>query len=60
MYVVFKKKSEYGPAKIKAENVVSRNCKELQLVQKGSSLVVNGEKIHMYTNDVKKYLYGIE
>lgn len=60
LYVVFKKKSEYGPAKIKAENVVSRNCKELQLVQQGSSLVVNGEKIHMYTNDVKKYLYGIE
>ncbi|MFT6747071.1 MAG: hypothetical protein ACJAZ2_001418 [Glaciecola sp.] len=59
-YVVFQKKQEYGPAELVARSVIYKNFKEVDLIEKGSTLKVDGEKVHRYRDDVKKYLYGNE
>lgn len=60
IYSAFQKKSEFGPSSIVAQNVTYKNFKEENLIEEGSKLKVNGEKIHNYRDDVKKYLYGNE
>ena len=60
MYVVFQKKSEYGPAKINAKRISCVNFREMHLIQKESSLKIDGKKIHSYREKVKSYLYGKE
>jgi hypothetical protein len=60
VYCAFQKKKEFGPSSITAEKVEYSNFKEENLIEEKSRLKVDGEKIHNYRDDVKKYLYGNE
>lgn len=60
VYCAFQKKNEFGPSSITAENVEFSNFKEENLIEENSKLKIDGEKIHNYRDDVKKYLYGNE
>lgn len=60
VYCAFQKKDEFGSSSIEATNVSFTNFKEENLIEEGSKLKVDGEKIHNYRDDVKKYLYGNE
>lgn len=60
VYCAFQKKSEFGPSNITTNKVVYSKFKEENLIEEGSKLKVDGEKIHNYRDDVRKYLYGNE
>lgn len=60
VYCAFQKKKEFGPSSIKAKKVEFSNFKEENLIEEKSKLKIDGEKIHNYRDDVKKYLYGNE
>lgn len=60
VYCAFQKKSEFGASEISASKVKYTKFKEENLIEEGSKLKVDGEKIHNYRNDVRKYLYGNE
>jgi len=57
-YSVFEKKSEYGPGKINLNKSNLVNVSQEYLVEKGSELVLNGNKITKHTDGVAKLLYG--
>lgn len=58
--VQFQEHEKERPSEIVARSVICKNFKEVELIEKGSTLKVNGEKVHRYRDDVKKYLYGKE
>jgi hypothetical protein len=60
VYCAFQKKQEFGPSTIVANNVTFTEFKEENLIEEKSTLKVDGEKIHNYRDDVRKYLYGNE
>ena len=60
VYCAFQKKKEFGPSSITANKVEFSNFKEENLIEENSKLKIDGEKIHNYRDDVKKYLYGNE
>ncbi len=60
VYCAFQKKKEFGPSSITAEKVEFSNFKEENLIEENSKLKIDGEKIHNYRDNVKKYLYGNE
>jgi len=60
VYLAFQKKHIYGGGKIISQGVSCENFKEISLIEKGSSLVLEGKKQHNYTDNVMKYLYGKE
>ena len=60
VYLAFQKKAIYGPGKIISQGVATKNFKEFALIEKESSLIIEGKKQHNYTDNVKKYLYGKE
>jgi hypothetical protein len=60
VYCAFQKKKEFGSSAIEADKVEYSNFKEENLIEEGSKLKVDGEKIHNYRDNVKKYLYGNE
>ena len=60
IYCAFQKKDEFGPSSITAKNVEFSNFKEENLIEENSKLKIDGEKIHNYRDNVKKYLYGNE
>ena len=60
VFCAFQKKKEFGPSKINAKNVTYSRFKEENLIEEGSSLKLNGKKVHNYRDDVRKYLYGKE
>lgn len=60
VYCAFQKKQEFGPSIIVANNVTFTVFKEENLIEEKSTLRIDGEKIHDYRDDVRKYLYGNE
>jgi hypothetical protein len=60
VYCAFQKKNEFGPSSITTQNVKYSKFKEENLIEEKSKLKVDGEKIHNYRDDVRKYLYGNE
>lgn len=56
-YAVFQKKEEYGPAKV---TVTAANKKPNYLLEKKSTLIVNGNKLEKTKGSVKDKLYGKE
>ena len=60
VYCAFQKKQEFGPSIIVANNVTFTVFKEVNLIEEKSTLKIDGEKIHDYRDDVRKYLYGNE
>jgi len=55
---VFQKKSEFGPATIKIKELSMSNVGKPYLVEKGSSLSVNGKEVEPNSTGVKHILYG--
>ena len=60
VFCAFQKKNEFGPSRIGARNMTYSKFKEENLIEEGSSLKLDGEKVHNYRDDVRKYLYGNE
>ena len=60
IYCAFQKKKEFGASSITAKQVEYSNFKEENLIEENSKLKIDGEKIHNYRDNVKKYLYGNE
>ena len=60
VYCAFQKKKEFGPSSITVKKVNFSHFKEENLIEENSKLKIDGEKIHNYRDDVKKYLYGNE
>ncbi|MBI34583.1 MAG: hypothetical protein CMP67_04380 [Flavobacteriales bacterium] len=60
VFCAFQKKKEFGPSKINASEITYDLYKEENLIEKGSSLKIDGKKVHNYRDDVRKYLYGNE
>ena len=54
----FKKKGEFGPGSILAENDSLKNCTLTHLIEYRSSLNLNEKKINVFEANVKDYLYG--
>ncbi len=59
-FCAFQKKSEFGPAKIIANNVNLKNIKTNHLIEINSSLLLNNKNIINKEKDVKQLLYGSE
>lgn len=59
-FTVFQKKPEFGKAKVVATKYVSKNVEVPYLLEKGSSLTVNGEVMKADDEKVKAKLYGAE
>jgi hypothetical protein len=59
-FVAFQKKPEYGPGVIIATKFVSDGFGKEYLVEHGSSLSINGNKIKNKNQEVKEMLYGKE
>ncbi len=59
-FAAYEKKAEYGPGTLSADGVIFNNAKPQALVQEGSSMTVNGEKVKSKKLDVKTmYRLGI-
>ncbi|RMG69009.1 MAG: hypothetical protein D6715_00735 [Calditrichaeota bacterium] len=56
----FQKKPEFGPGKIEARKVSLSNVEVPYLIETGSSLRVDGERIKPSRKNVKEILYGVE
>ncbi|MBU1006222.1 MAG: CotH kinase family protein, partial [Candidatus Omnitrophica bacterium] len=59
-FAVYMKKSEYGSAKIVSGPVISKGVDKMYVVEKGSSLTVEGDVISPNEKNVYKLLYGNE
>ncbi len=55
--VLLQKKPEYGPATMTLKNTIFTNCKENWLIEKGSSIVLDGRKINGVKKNVDKMFY---
>ena len=58
-FVLFQKKPEYGPARATVAQLVTKDIHVLDLVERGSELVIDGRRIDNYRDDVEAMLYGI-
>ena len=56
----FEKKSEFGPAKLRATDLEVLEIKQPHLVQTGSDVVLNGDRIEVRDLDIQKILYAVE
>jgi len=59
-FALYQKKPEYGPALIDAEQVTSENILEPYLVEKGSILNIDLQKISGQREKVEDMLYGVQ
>jgi hypothetical protein len=59
-FTVFEKKPEYGPATININQLAIENVKIPYMIEKGSSMKVDGIYIDIIDGKVEDYLYGIE
>jgi hypothetical protein len=56
-FAVFQKKKEFGPGKIEVENLKMIGIETPYLVEKGSSLIVDGSLVKSEYKNIKKILY---
>ena len=56
----FQKKNEFGPSSISGKNLIYSDFKKDFLIERKSSLTMDGKKITKYTEDVRGILYGNE
>ena len=60
-FCAFQKKSEYGPGKISVSQLISERNVTEYLIEKKSSLFVEGREVEVESNEqVKKMLYGVK
>lgn len=59
-FCAFQKKKEFGPSHIEGQNVLYENSKKDFLIEKKSSLKLNGNSIEEYEESVREILYGNE
>ena len=59
-FAVFVKKSEYGPAYLKVDNLILNNSNEVFLVDKVSTLEINGKRIfgNLEGKNIEGMMYG--
>jgi hypothetical protein len=57
-FAVFKKKSEYGPGFVQIDNFEMNNVQEMYLLEKYSTLIINGVEQERNVKKVKNNLYG--
>ena len=57
---LFQKKSEFGPAFIKAQRISDQNSKIPYLIEENSNCIVDGELLPPSRKNVKEILYGAE
>ena len=56
-FAVFKKKEEYGPAKISVKNLNKNLIKNFYLLEENSSLDIDNEKFNPNTTNLRSRLY---
>lgn len=56
-FVLLKKKTEYGPASIKAKSTETSDCETIHLVEEGSELILNNRKISGSQKNVAALFY---
>ena len=59
-FAVFVKKSEYGPAYLKVDNLILNNSNDVFLVDKISTLEINGKRIfgNLEGRNIEGMMYG--
>jgi hypothetical protein len=60
VFCAFQKKNEFGPSSISGKNLIYSDFKKDFLIERKSSLTMDGKKITKYTEDVRGILYGNE
>jgi hypothetical protein len=55
--VLLRKKPEYGPATMTLKNTIITGCPENWLIEKGSSIIIDGKKIEGIKKNVDKMFY---
>ena len=60
VFCAFQKKQEFGPSNITGTNIVFKNIKKEYLIEKKSSLKLNGKVVEKYEESVREILYGNE
>lgn len=60
VFCAFQKKKEFGPSDISGTNVIFKNSKKNYLIEKRSSLKLDGKAIEKYEESVREILYGNE
>ena len=60
VFCAFQKKKEFGPSHIEGNNVLYKDSKKDFLIEKKSSLKLNGNSIEEYEESVREILYGNE
>ena len=60
MFCAFQKKKEFGPSHINGNNIKYGNSKKDYLIEKKSSLNLEGKEIDKYEDSVRDILYGKE
>lgn len=59
-YCAFQKKPEYGPGVIKIKKATLKDVGTKQLIEVGSTLLIDGKSVEQKTKNVSKMLYGSE
>ena len=57
-YVAFQKKPEFGPGKIIIDKAKTKNIKTNYLLEKDSSIKINGSIFDINSENVEQFLYG--
>jgi len=60
VFCAFQKKKEFGPSNIEGNNIDYKDSKKDFLIEKKSSLKLNGKLIKEYEESVREILYGNE
>ena len=60
VFCAFQKKKEFGPSNIIGNNIVLKNTKKEFLIEKKSSLTLDGKAVEKYEESVRDILYGNE
>ena len=60
VFCAFQKKKEFGPSHIEGNNILYKDSKKDFLIERKSSLKLNGNSIEEYEESVREILYGNE
>ena len=60
VFCAFQKKKEFGPSYIEGNNILYKDSKKDFLIEKKSSLKLNGNSVEEYEESVRDILYGNE
>ncbi|MBI1937695.1 MAG: CotH kinase family protein [Ignavibacteriales bacterium] len=59
-FTAYQKKPEYGPSSIEADNVAMANVGAPYLIEKKSTVIIEGKIIEPNENKIKDMLYGVQ